>query len=150
MIKSYTFSIEFGLEVFSKSFSLCKNVISFFCEAAANDNIKGSLISTFHVSEPANFASKQHFQKINSGNNSRKQWKRIVWFVSRHEAFVFVFFFYFVFDFLFACKCQELLYLYWHTYSLLYNSLSCYICISPSVIEWPRGPWSKCFEQSLW
>lgn len=26
-----------------------------------------------------NFASKRHFQKINSGNNSRKQWKRIAW-----------------------------------------------------------------------
>ena len=26
-----------------------------------------------------NFASKRYFQKINSGNNSRKQWKRIAW-----------------------------------------------------------------------
>ena len=45
--------------VFSKSSAtrgsrsnLCKNVISYFCESAANDNIKGSLISTFHVSQP--------------------------------------------------------------------------------------------------
>ena len=56
--------------VFSKSLatrgsrsSLCKNVISYFCESAANDNIKGSLISTFHVSQPGQTCFKAAFSE---------------------------------------------------------------------------------------
>ena len=51
--KSYTSCDCLWIRGFlQKSFSVCKNVISYFCESAANDNIKGSLISTFHVSQP--------------------------------------------------------------------------------------------------
>ena len=91
--KSYTSCDCLWIRGFlQKSFSVCKNVISYFCESAVRE-WQYQRKFNFNIScfgAEAKFGSKQLFQKINFGNNSWKQWKRMVWSASKHGALVFV------------------------------------------------------------
>ena len=106
--KSYTSCDCLWIRGFlQKSFSVCKNVISYFCESAVRE-WQYQRKFNFNIScfgAEAKFGSKQLFQKINFGNNSWKQWKRMVWSASKHGALVVVSFFilylYFGFAFVF-------------------------------------------------
>ena len=122
--KSYTSCDCLWIRGFlQKSFSVCKNVISYFCESAVRE-WQYQRKFNFNIScfgAEAKFGSKQLFQKINFGNNSWKQWKRMVWSASKHGALVFV-------SFLF-CICILVLHL---CFDLILNSFIAW----SSIITW--------------